>query len=110
MHFYIPSAGKPGFLKLGAVALAALAFSHANAAPPAGQLLASQCAQCHGTNGNGYESIAGKGFSDLYGDLIEMKNRPVETIMDRQARGYTDDQLRMISDYFSRLPSSGSDD
>jgi cytochrome c553 len=30
--------------------------------------------------------------------------------MDRQARGYTDDQLRMISDYFSRLPSSGSDD
>lgn len=73
-----------------------------------GRLLASQCAQCHGTNG------AGPGFAELVGanlfnDLINMKYRPIEGIMDRQARGYTDEQLGLISDYFSTLPGNGGD-
>lgn len=70
-----------------------------------GRLLASQCAQCHGTNGAGpgFEKLAG---TDLFNDLIDMKYRPIEGIMDRQARGYTDDQLRLISDYFSTLPGN----
>lgn len=74
------------------------------ASPPPGRLLASQCAQCHGTDGYGpgFDELAGK--NDLYGDLIDMKYRPVETIMDRQARGYTDDQLSLIADYFASLP------
>ncbi len=120
MHLHISPGSKLGFVKLkslsrpalsiGTFALAFLASAPASAEPPIGQLLASQCAQCHGTNGSGYESIAGKSYSSLLGDLLEMKNRPVETIMDRQVRGYTDDQLRMISDYLSRLPSSNSDD
>ena len=78
-----------------------------NAAEP-GRLLASQCAQCHGTNGTGpgFEEIAGK---DIYNDVIEMKYRPIEGIMDRQARGYTDAQLRLISDYLSTLPGNGND-
>jgi cytochrome c553 len=29
--------------------------------------------------------------------------------MDRQARGYTDDQLQQIADYLSTLPGNGSD-
>jgi hypothetical protein len=29
--------------------------------------------------------------------------------MDRQARGYTDEQLRLISDYLSTLPGNGDD-
>jgi len=77
----------------------------ANAEPPAGRLLAAQCAQCHGTDGSGgFEDIAGKGANDLYNDLREMKLRPPETIMDRQARGYTDTQLRAIAVYLSTLP------
>ena len=77
----------------------------ANAEPPPGRLLAAQCAQCHGTDGSGgFEDIAGKPASDLYNDLREMKQRPPETIMDRQARGYTDAQLRAIADYLSTLP------
>jgi len=79
------------------------------AAPPPGQLLASQCAQCHGTNGqavSGFESISGKSAADMFKLLLEMKTRPAETIMDRQARGYTDAQLRLIAEYLAKLPSA----
>ncbi len=91
---------------LGCAALLA-AIAPASAAEP-GRLLASQCAQCHGTNGAGpgFEELAGK---DLFNDLIEMKYRPIEGIMDRQARGYTDAQLRLIADYLSTLPGNGDD-
>ena len=82
-----------------------------HAAPPSGQLLASQCAQCHGTNGNGpgFEALAGK--TGLYQELLEMKYKSqIETIMDRQARGYTDEQLGLIADYFASLPCSSDCD
>lgn len=81
--------------------------STAFAAPPPGQLLAAQCAQCHGTNGqavSGFESIRGKTAGEMFKTLLEMKTRPVETIMDRQARGYTDAQLRLIAEYLAKLP------
>ena len=73
----------------------ALLAAAAPAGAEPGRLLASQCAQCHGTNG------AGPGF--------DMKYRRIEGIMDRQARGYTDEQLRLISDYLSTLPGNGDD-
>ena len=84
-----------------------VAVAPTSAAEP-GRLLASQCAQCHGTNGAGpgFEEIAGK---DLFNDLLDMKYRPIEGIMDRQARGYTDEQLRLIADYLSALPGNGDD-
>ena len=73
-----------------------------------GRLLASQCAQCHGTNGAGpgFEKLVG---SDLFNDLIDMKYRPIEGIMDRQARGYTDAQLDLIANFLSTLPGNGGD-
>jgi len=76
-----------------------------------GRLLASQCAQCHGTNGAGpgFDELAGKSASELFNELIEMKYRPIEGIMDRQVRGYTDEQLRLIADYLSTLPGNGDD-
>lgn len=89
-----------------------LASTAALAAPPAGRLLAAQCAQCHGTNGNGpgFDELAGKASTELYHELIEMKYRTrVEGIMDRQARGYTDAQLRAIADYLSAQPGNGGD-
>lgn len=81
------------------------------AAPPAGRVLASQCAQCHGTNGNGpgFDELAGKSSNELYNELREMKYSPlVEGIMDRQARGYTDAQLLLISDYLSTQAGGSS--
>lgn len=82
----------------------------AHAAPPAGQLLASQCAQCHGTRGNGpgFDEVAGKSASELRKDLLEMKRRPVEGIMDRQARGYSDAQIKLIADYLAAHSGSAN--
>jgi len=92
-----------------AFTLSSLAATTVSAAPATGQLLASQCAQCHGTNGGGpgFDKIAGKPADDLYGDLIDMKySTQIESIMDRQARGYTDAQLYELSTYLSTLPPS----
>lgn len=87
---------------------AALLVAAVPASAESGRLLASQCAQCHGTNGAGpgFEQIAGK---DLFNDLMDMKYRPIEGIMDRQARGYTDEQLQLIADYLSNQPGTGGD-
>jgi cytochrome c553 len=95
-----------------ALALGLTAATGALAAPPAGQLLASQCAQCHGTNGNGpgFDTLAGKSSRELRNELTEMKYRPVEGIMDRQARGYTDAQIQLIADYLAAQPSTGGGD
>lgn len=101
-----------------AVALTALAIgavlgsTPAFAQRPPGRLLAAQCAQCHGTDGQGpgFDELAGKSANELYNDLREMKLRPVEGIMDRQARGYTDQQLRLIADYLSTVTPSGNAD
>jgi len=94
---------------LAVVAGAVQAQDPAVVVSPPGRLLAAQCAQCHGTNGNavsGFESIAGE--DDLYEELLEMKRKPVpESIMDRQARGYTDAQIRLIADYLRSVSSAG---
>lgn len=100
--------GKKVLLNCLGVALATAASQVAFAEPSAGRLLASQCAQCHATNGTGgFEAIAGENAASLYEELLEMKARPVENIMDRQARGYTYEQLWLIAEYFATLPSSG---
>jgi cytochrome subunit of sulfide dehydrogenase len=99
---------------LGLLGALALGTSPALADPPPGRLLASQCSQCHGTNGiavSGFESLAGESASEMYNELIEMKYRSVpEGIMDLQARGYTDEQLRLISNYFAAQPRTSSGD
>jgi cytochrome subunit of sulfide dehydrogenase len=92
------------------IACGLLAAQPVCAAPPAGRLLAAQCAQCHGTNGNGpgFENIAGESAGELYHELLEMKYRTrIESIMDRQARGYSDAQLLSIANYLARQPGSG---
>lgn len=82
------------------------------AAPPPGQLLASQCAQCHGTNGqavSGFESISGKNAGELYRELLEMSTRPPENIMDLQVRAYTPAQLQLIANYLATLPGDSGE-
>lgn len=72
------------------------------------RLLASQCAQCHGTNGyavGDIDELAGEEAKDLMEDLRDMQreDRP-ENIMDHQALGYTAEQIRRIAAYYARLP------
>ncbi len=99
---------QPKFYLPFALALGLTAATGALAAPPAGQLLASQCAQCHGTNGNGpgFDKLAGSSAREISNEMLEMKYRSVpEGIMGRQAHGYTDEQIQLIADYLSGLRS-----
>ena len=55
-----------------------------------------------------FDELAGESAQELYSELREMKfHTRIESIMDRQARGYTDQQLRAIADYFASLPGGG---
>jgi cytochrome c553 len=72
---------------------------------PAGRLLASNCFQCHGTNGRGpgFDSLAGKPANELYLDLKEFQSgQEGNGLMAKHAWGYTDAQLRALSQYLSR--------
>ncbi len=89
----------------------AVHFRTAAAPPPPGQLLAAQCYQCHGTNGRavgGFESINGKPAKDMYEKLLEMSRRPVENIMDAQARAFTPAQLSLIANYLATIPGEST--
>lgn len=68
-----------------------------------GRLLASNCFQCHGTNGHGMESLAGESAAEISEELYEMKQKPASAdIMNVHAQGYTTDQVNMIAEYFSK--------
>ncbi len=73
--------------------------------PNLGRMLASNCANCHGTNGasvGGMPSLAGKPRAALLQMLREYRDgkRPA-TIMHQLAKGYTDAQLEAVSTYLS---------
>lgn len=71
-----------------------------------GRLLASQCFQCHGPNGHSkgeIDSIYGKSYSDLYGDLTEMKQKNKVEIMHLQIKSYTDEEIKQMAAYLSTL-------
>jgi sulfide dehydrogenase cytochrome subunit len=68
-----------------------------------GRLLASNCFQCHGTNGHGMEHLAGKSASSISSELYEMRLKPAAShIMNVHAQGYTTSQIGLIADYFSK--------
>lgn len=77
------------------------------AAPDGGRLLASNCFQCHGTNGNSgaFDALAGDGQLDMLNKLKEMRAKSAgSNIMFPHARGYTNAQLACIALYFSKQP------
>jgi cytochrome subunit of sulfide dehydrogenase len=84
--------------------------SRAQAQSPS-RLLASNCFQCHGTNGKpgpgGFDSLAGKSAPELYGELLEMRRPPDQVerekeIMAVHANGFTLSELRLIARFFSQ--------
>lgn len=71
--------------------------------PPAGRLLASQCFQCHSSGG--FESIKGKAAAEILKELMEMKRKTKPgDIMERHAKGYTDEQARQLAAYLASQP------
>ncbi|MBK6334988.1 MAG: hypothetical protein IPF60_04160 [Betaproteobacteria bacterium] len=67
-----------------------------------GRLLASNCFQCHGTNGSGgFDRI--KGSTEVLSELRKFASGEEDPtgIMAAHAVGYTDEQLQLIADYLS---------
>lgn len=87
------------------LALASLpAFAQTTSAPPPGRLLASNCYQCHGTNGSGgVETIRGESVSEIYNELKEMQRKSPPKMMDMHARGFTDAEIKLLATYLSTL-------
>jgi cytochrome c553 len=83
------------------------AFAQAAPALPANAgFLAANCANCHGTNGNAkgaMPSLAGQQKSFIVEQMKAFRDgkRPA-TIMHQLAKGYTDPQIELVADYFSR--------
>jgi cytochrome subunit of sulfide dehydrogenase len=69
-----------------------------------GRTLAANCFQCHGTNGHAQElGIAGMGAAEIIGDINDMKGKsPGENIMNVHAMAYTDAEIKLIADFFSK--------
>ena len=95
---------------VSAAALFALAStaSAQTAALDAGRLHASNCFQCHGTAGKisaGFGTLAGVPAKDMLAKLDDMRRKPArDSIMYPHARGYTNEQLTQIANYFASLP------
>lgn len=69
-----------------------------------GRLLASNCFQCHGTNGYAGElKIGEQSASSIISDINEMKNKdPRSNIMNVHAKAYTEEEIKLIADYISQ--------
>ena len=96
---------KTGLAAAAAVLLTGLA--PAMAAEGVTPLIAQSCAGCHGQSGDGEASIlpiAGYDRDDFIRVWQEFRAdaRPA-TIMNRIARGFTDDELNELADYFASL-------
>ncbi|MBM3396375.1 MAG: cytochrome c [Betaproteobacteria bacterium] len=70
-----------------------------------GRYLAGTCASCHGTDGKSVGSVpslAGQSTDSLLSKIAEFKDgsRP-GTIMAQIAKGYTDEQMRQIAEFFA---------
>ncbi len=87
---------------LGAGLLAAPA---AMAADASGEMIAAQCNGCHGFNGQSKgaaPAINGLPESYIVSSMQDFKadKRPA-TIMNRIAKGYTDQEIENVADYYS---------
>ncbi len=90
---------------VAAVASATLTLPVMAAGVSDAQLLASQCNTCHGQDGQGAKpnpSINGEESADMLDILKAFASGDEPTsIMDRHALGYSDEQLKMLSDYYA---------
>jgi sulfide dehydrogenase cytochrome subunit len=91
---------------LALLLLAAAPWAQAQAKDPnLARNLAATCANCHGTNGNArgeMKPLAGVASGKIVAMLADYKsgNQPA-TIMHQIARGYTDEQIKLIADYLA---------
>ncbi len=93
------------FLILGVALAVAAGVAAQGTANVAGRDLAATCASCHGTSGVGagrIQSLAGRSKGELVEMMLEFRSgtRP-GTVMPQLARGYTDEQIALLSAWFA---------
>ena len=91
---------QPGGIATALLSLACLVQGAQAQTPPPGRLLASNCFQCHGTNGQGpgFDRLTGKSTQEIYKELVEFRSgKEGKGIMARHTMGFTDTQLRDLS-------------
>jgi len=93
---------------LAAALIGGLGFTQSASADgvPRVELLASMCSTCHGSNGAGAKpnpGIAGESPAD-FEDLMTAfaSGEEPSTIMGRHAQGYTEAEIKMLAEYFSK--------
>lgn len=90
-----------------AITLGALPFSSAGAGELSrGEMLSASCAGCHGTDGRSpgaIPDISDKSEEYIRTSLEEFRSGKREsTVMGRHAKGYTDEEILLIAEYFDR--------
>lgn len=91
---------------LPAIALACLPFAATAGDDTSTQSLAANCTSCHGPGGvssGGIPTIAARPKQTLLDSLQGFKAGTLPaTVMHQHAKGYTDAELELLADYFSR--------
>ena len=91
---------------IAAAVLAGQGLALAHGDEHAARALASGCAACHGTNGKAQDPmpvLAGKSREYIVERLQSFRSGQRQaTIMHQHAKGYSDEQIAMLADYFSR--------
>ena len=83
-----------------------LGAAHVSATPPTASMLADTCAGCHGPDGSSVgpaiPSIAGMSAEYFKTTMAEYKTgERYSTIMTRIAKGYTDEEIALMADFFA---------
>lgn len=71
-----------------------------------GAMLAHGCAACHGTDGRGagriprINGLEKQDLMEIMQGFREGQGNP--TVMDRHAKGYTDEEIALIADHFAK--------
>ncbi len=102
---------QPKFLAALAAVLIAAAGPSAAASDGAQKLytqsLAATCANCHGTQGKAVKDAALPGLAGMQADYLVAqmqafrKGERKATIMHQIAKGYNDEQVRLLAEYFA---------
>jgi len=95
-------------LALGALVVSAAAY----AVPPSAEMLSNACGGCHGTSGASagpsMPSLAGQSKAFFVDAMKKFRSGEREaTVMGRLAKGYSDEQINMMADYFAKQKPQG---
>jgi len=97
---------------VAALLAACAAPAQAQSAAPdlrAAAYLAANCANCHGTGGRSVNSLprlAGMPKETFVANLRDFRDgKKAATIMHQLSKGYSDEQINLMAEYFSRQPA-----